>query len=139
MIQGIHRFIVPLTAVVVLFVLWAIFEANTGKEAAVFIWVHSFPYGDKLGHFAAYGLLVLMLNICFRFQTLGQRWCRIYLGSAIVTSFAVTEEISQYFIPSRTFDLYDLAADAAGIALFTGLTWLYATYSRKRENQSEMT
>lgn len=133
MTQGIQRFMIPLTTALVLFVLWAIFEANSGKEAVVFQWVHSFPYGDKLGHFAVYGLLVLMLNLCFRFQTLGQNWCKVYLGSAIVTSFAVAEEISQYFIPSRTFDLYDLAADAAGIALFTGLSWLCASFFRKRE------
>lgn len=136
MIQSIHRFIIPLTTAFVLFVLWAIFEANTGKEALIVQWVHSLPYGDKLGHFAAYGLLVLMLNLCFRFETLGQNWCRIYLGSAIVTSFAVAEEISQYFIPSRTFDLYDLAADAAGIALFTVLSWLCALYYRKHETSS---
>lgn len=136
MIQGIHRFVIPLTTVFVLCVLWVIFEANTGKEAAIFQWVRSLPYGDKMGHFAVFGLMVLMLNLCFRFQTLGRGWCQIYLGTAIVTSFAVAEEISQYFIPSRTFDLYDLAADAAGVTLFTGLSWLCAHYLRKVESRS---
>jgi len=137
--QGLHRFVIPLTTVFVLMVLWVIYEANTGKETAIFQWVRSIPYGDKMGHFAVFGLMVLMLNLCFRFQTLGRGWCQIYLGTAIVTSFAVAEEISQYFIPSRTFDLYDLAADAAGVILFTGLSWLCAYYLRKLERVSPKT
>ncbi|MDI3324415.1 VanZ family protein [Pontibacterium granulatum] len=136
-IQGIHRFVIPLTVIFVSFVLWVIFEANTGKETAIFQWVRTLPYGDKVGHFAVFGLMVLMLNLCFRFQTLGRGWCQVYLGTAIVTSFAVTEEFSQYFIPSRTFDLYDLAADAVGVMLFTGLSWLSAGYLRKLERAAQ--
>jgi len=38
------------------------------------------------------------------------------LGTIIVAAVVVAEEISQIWIPGRTFDLYDLAADFLGIA-----------------------
>jgi len=39
----------------------------------------------------------------------------IQLGSIIVLTFATLEEFSQYYIPSRTFDLWDLGADFVGV------------------------
>ena len=41
--------------------------------------------------------------------------------SAIVLTFAALEEFSQYWIPSRTFDLWDLGADFVGVILFSML------------------
>jgi len=36
-----------------------------------------------------------------------------------VLTFAGVEEISQYFIPSRTCDIYDFIADTIGVTLFS--------------------
>jgi len=41
------------------------------------------------------------------------------LGSLIILIFATLEECSQYYIPSRTFDLWDLGADFVGVVLFS--------------------
>jgi VanZ family protein len=38
-------------------------------------------------------------------------------GAVIVLTFAAIEECTQYYIPSRTFDLWDLAADFVGVVL----------------------
>ena len=43
----------------------------------------------------------------------------IQLGSIIVLIFVTLEECSQYFIPSRTFALWDLGADFIGVVLFS--------------------
>jgi len=43
----------------------------------------------------------------------------IQIGSIIVLFFATLEECSQYYIPSRTFDLWDLGADFVGVILFS--------------------
>jgi len=43
----------------------------------------------------------------------------IQIGAIIVLTFATLEEFSQYYIPSRTFDLGDLLADFVGVILFS--------------------
>ena len=43
-----------------------------------------------------------------------------YIGSIIVLAFSIREEFSQY-IHSRTFDLWDLGADAVEVVLFSCL------------------
>ena len=50
-------------------------------------------------------------KIAFSLITLG--------GSIIVLTFATLEEFSQYYIPSRTFDIWDLLADFIGVVLFS--------------------
>jgi len=40
-----------------------------------------------------------------------------YIGSTFVLTFAALEELSQYYIPSRTFDVWDLGADFIGVVL----------------------
>ena len=39
----------------------------------------------------------------------------VLLGSVAVLILAAAEEVSQLYIPGRSFDLFDLAADALGI------------------------
>jgi VanZ family protein len=41
----------------------------------------------------------------------------VLLGSLVVVILAAAEEVSQLYIPGRSFDLLDLAADALGIWL----------------------
>jgi len=44
-------------------------------------------------------------------------------GAIIVLIFATIEEITQYWLPSRTFDFGDLLADFIGVILFSYLRW----------------
>jgi VanZ family protein len=41
------------------------------------------------------------------------------LGAMIVLTFAGVEEISQYWLPSRTCDIFDFVADTVGVTLFS--------------------
>ena len=83
-----------------------------------FVFVAEVPYGDKIGHFLLMGMLSLVLNLILSARTV-RIWKLNYLrGNLIALAVVTVEEISQRFIGGRTFDLGDLAADAAGIVFF---------------------
>jgi len=109
------------------FILWIIYLANTGQNSLFFQFVASIPYGDKLGHFCLFGLLTLAANFTFKLKSFQLLSMEVYLGSVLVFTFVVIEELSQYYIPDRTLDALDLMADFFGIVFFT----LTTTYLRK--------
>ena len=99
--------------------------ANTGRGGRYWSFLDRIPYGDKLGHMLLMGTLCFLLNMALRCRTvpLGGE-VRIFLGTLLVALFVLGEEISQIFLPSRTFDFVDLLADAIGIALASWLAWM---------------
>jgi len=84
-----------------------------------------FPYGDKLGHFLLIGCLAFFLNLSLacRYWQFGP--IRLLRGSLIILSLAALEEVSQYFIPARSFDWGDLSADLLGVLVFGYLAQRY--------------
>ncbi|ABV34778.1 conserved hypothetical protein [Shewanella sediminis HAW-EB3] len=119
-----NRLVVSLALVFFAFILWVIYLANTGSTSVFFELVGVLPYGDKLGHFCLFGMLTFLFNLASRCKSFPIGRFRLYYGTAVVTIFVLAEEISQGFIPSRTFDLMDLTADALGILSFTYVTYL---------------
>jgi len=117
------RWLLPLSFF--LFISYIIFLADTADYNFAFRLVGHVPYGDKIAHALLYGMMALLLNygLGFRkgrllshhfkpfFSIFGVMAITPYIGSTIVLAFATLEECSQYFIPSRTFDLWDLGAD----------------------------
>ena len=104
---------------------YIIFLADTADYNFAFHVVGQIPYGDKICHALLYGIMAFLLNYGLGFLT-HQGWqeCPPYrwyipLGSIIVLIFAFLEECSQYWIPSRSFDLCDLVADFVGVVLFS--------------------
>lgn len=97
------------------FILWVIYMANTGESSVFFDVVLAIPFGDKLGHAGLFGTLTFLVVIASKFRGLMVRHTKWYFGVMAVCTFVIAEEISQSFIPSRTFDLTDLIADALGI------------------------
>ena len=90
---------------VVALIIWL---ADHRDTQFIFSWVHAVPGGDKLCHFLIFGGLALVANHSLR--------CRsVLLGSVAVLILAAAEEVSQLYLPGRSFDLFDLAADALGI------------------------
>lgn len=83
----------------------------------IFDWLRALPGGDKLGHFLILGGFAFVLNHSLRCRTVALGGRPVLLGSLIVFLLALAEETSQLFIPGRTFDLLDLAADALGILI----------------------
>lgn len=117
--RGLSRVVVLTTVVFIGCTFWVLYQADMGKDSAIFDWVRSLPNGDKLGHFMVFGVMTLLLNVSLNFSTVRLLFIPVYWGTFSVALFSLGEEISQYFIPSRTFDLLDLVADAGGILTFT--------------------
>ncbi|MES9857270.1 MAG: VanZ family protein [Sedimenticola sp.] len=105
------------------FIIWVIYMANTGQNSLFFQLVRAIPYGDKLGHFFLFGFLTLGLNFVLHYRALNFKQRRIYYGSIIVSLFVMAEELSQYFLPSRTFDVVDLFADITEIVVFSIISY----------------
>lgn len=119
------------------FIGWVIYLANTGQKSVFFDLVAVIPYGDKLGHFCLFGLLTLFINLAFKFKTMAVGGRPIYLAVLIVSTFVILEELSQYFVESRTLDFIDLIADFAGIAVFSAISaWLCKSYIQLRAKLS---
>ena len=75
------------------------------------------PNADKLAHGAAYGLLGFLLAFgIFKRLRLS---LKTKLGLVILTGvgLGILDEIHQIFVPGRTPDPLDAAADALGVAL----------------------
>ncbi|MCK5898357.1 MAG: VanZ family protein [Methylococcales bacterium] len=114
------------------FIVWVIYMANTGGSSIFFDFIKTIPYGDKLGHIGLFGVLTLIVNVGFKYHSFRLISLNFYSGTVIVSVFVILEEASQFFIPKRTFDLYDLLSDATGIVIFTGLAhYLNRTYNSK--------
>jgi hypothetical protein len=68
--------------------------------------IHSVPLGDKALH------LVLAAGLAFFANAM-----RIPRANLVLFPAVMLEELSQRWIPDRTFDLLDMAADVIGLTL----------------------
>lgn len=93
-----------------------------------------------MGHFILMGVLSFLVNLTLQGARRSIFSREVLLGSLIVTMFVVLEELTQIFIPSRTFSLVDLLFDFLGIYSFGRLA-IYALEQRaalpKRKPLSE--
>ncbi len=77
--------------------------------------VHDFPFRDKGVHAVVYaGLALLVAHACLRtFE--GRARIRVALVACFVTvMWGFLDEVHQAFVPGRSADLVDLAADGIG-------------------------
>lgn len=117
-----------LTILFILFMLAIILLADLGAIPAPIKMIYRFPNGDRVGHFVLYGILTFLVNSAF------PRWVRIgrmnmFYGSAIIAALATLEEVSQLFLPNRTFDLIDLTFTLLGVVC---ADWLVRLLRRQR-------
>lgn len=99
------------------FILWIIYEANTGSSNIFLYAVDLIPHGDKVGHIWLYGGLAFLLNLLFKRRVVLVKSERLQLGSVLVLGFAVIEELSQGFFATRSLDGWDLLADLMGVCI----------------------
>lgn len=67
-------------------------------------------YGDKLGHFLAYALLMLWFAWLHRGAGARLAYAALWIGMGVALEFAQGESAQ------RTFELADMAANALGVA-----------------------
>jgi len=106
-----------------IFIIFIIYLADTAEHNFAFRLIGNIPYGDKLMHGLLYGVMALLLNYGLTFKSYKLLGFQLQVGAIIVLVFATLEEISQYWLPSRTFDLVDLLADFVGVILFSFIIW----------------
>lgn len=111
------RIILPLGFFI--FIGYIIFRADTADYNFAFRLIGHIPYGDKLMHGFLYGVMALLLNYGLNFKLYRILGFNMQLGAMIVLTFAGVEEISQYWLPSRTCDIFDFVADTVGVTLFS--------------------
>ncbi len=130
-----HKLIILISTGFFGFILWILYLANTGQQSLFFDLLVDVPYGDKISHLCLFGLLTLTANIAFKFKTILYLNRRIFLGTLLVIIFVIIEELSQHFIPTRTFDIQDLAADSLGIFIFSLFSyWLHTKLRLQNDN-----
>lgn len=95
--------------------------ADLGALGPVLRWVHAVPWMDKIAHFGFAVVLGVVIEAASRSRG------RAVLLVALVVLF---EELSQWLVPGRTFDLLDLAADGVGLALGAAIAWIVQRRSR---------
>lgn len=93
-----------------------IYAADIGVGPRYWGWLRQVPMGDKVCHFGFMFTLSLLSNLVLRCRAVAVHRSTVLLGTIIVAIVVVGEEISQIWIPGRTFDLLDLTADFLGIA-----------------------
>jgi len=111
------RILIPLSFFI--FISFIIFLADTADHNFAFSLVGDIPYGDKIGHMGLYGVMALLLNYGLNFKSKKIFGFNMQIGAIIVLTFAGVEEITQYWLPSRTCDIFDFVADIFGVVLFS--------------------
>lgn len=79
-------------------------------------------FSDILNHFSAFFVLSFLLERGFS--------PRVRMAFLLLFAYGLFIETVQHFLPSRCFDLLDLAVDMAGVAVYYLL--LYALFLIKR-------
>lgn len=70
---------------------------------------------DKLLHFGEYALLAFLVNRALMLlRPSASPRVLTLIAIALATSFGVTDEVHQYFVPRRDASFYDLVADFLG-------------------------
>lgn len=82
------------------------------------------PNFDKAAHFGAYGLLGGLLAFAARRSGLS-----VLVAVAIGVLYGASDEIHQMYVPGRSPDVLDWAADAAGVAT---ACFLYTRWRSRR-------
>ncbi len=73
------------------------------------------PYTDKLLHFFAYAVLgALFLRAYKTLQIRNNLKLLIILSVLSSSLYGISDEIHQYFVPSRSFEYVDILADVLG-------------------------
>lgn len=101
----------------ILFLIVIVTIANRGEGGRWWSFIHSIPYGDKLGHIGLMGTLGLLCNLAFPSRPVPFLPNFITRVTFLLFLLVTLEELSQAFLPTRSCDPLDWLADLTGLAL----------------------
>jgi VanZ family protein len=91
---------------------------------------------DKSGHGAAYcGLGLIVLRALAGAEWAGVSAATSFAAVGLTTAFGASDELHQLFVPGRSADVHDIAADAIGAATGVIAACLAATLIRRRKSR----
>lgn len=100
-------------ASVILLAYWVLIFVGTHLPSAR---MPSLRASDKVCHFVAFAGLSFLL--CWAIPSSRVSWGKILvLAASIAIVYATLDEWTQQFIPGRTCDIWDVAADSVGVVL----------------------
>lgn len=99
------------------FIIWIIVQADLGIDNPFIQFVHQIPWGDKIGHICIFACLTFLLNHALSYTSFKLFKVELLTGSILIFCFALAEEATQLFFPTRTFDFGDILSDLVGIFL----------------------
>lgn len=114
-----HRLIRPLAVGFALFIAATVYAANVGAAHPGITLVRAIPFGDKVGHFALWGMLTAVVNLAIPRPLVSVAGRFVPIGTAVLVLVVIVEELSQLWLDNRTFDPMDLLANLFGIAVAT--------------------
>jgi VanZ family protein len=92
-----------------------------------------FDFSDKLLHAGAYAVLGLLLYRAFNAMDKRTTTVKMVILSVVLTAlYGASDEVHQYFVPSRSAEFLDFAADAIGAILGTVMALVIFTKRRAR-------
>lgn len=110
-----------LTFAFILFIAGVVWVANSPEGPDRLEFVRAIPYGDKLGHFFLMGVASFLVTLLMQ----GKGWrlgkFLIPFGAFLVGEAVFLEEMTQLYLPTRTFSFEDLMADFLGIVVWGGI------------------
>ena len=108
--------------------------ANLDRFPQPIKYLYDFPGGDKVGHFALFGLLSFLLNLSALALYPKRNSTRLVLTVSLFLAIVIgLEEWSQSLFPARTMSAIDLLASYTGVTVFAFLAWRLNHRQRSRE------
>lgn len=89
--------------------------ADTGQLEPWLTVLRSVPQGDKLGHLTLMGALAFSVAQAVPYSGETSHAHRVWRGIRLLWLVVCLEELSQFWIPTRSLDVLDLAADTVGM------------------------
>lgn len=97
--------------------------ADLGRLPGFLAVIYAFPDGDKLGHFALYGILAFLLVSVVPIVDKPKPWRNAFLSCFVLVLFIGIEEVSQILLINRSADLVDFFCSVLGVAVFGYVAW----------------
>jgi len=93
---------------------------------------------DKIAHMILYGGLAALVSVGIRRSDRPAKpWVQNFVPILFASLYGVTDEIHQYFVPTREADVADIVANLAGAAIIQGIL-CYFWWKGKAEKAGEM-
>ncbi len=97
----------------------------------------TFSIPDKVAHATVFGVFCYLCYRAFRSQTRFKILSRFALTMSVVLTliYGITDELHQLFVPGRTSDVFDVAADTVGGLVTALIVLLWSRmHDRSRSN-----